>query len=296
MKKNHLLWLSVAAVLGLQSCGQDVVEGTTESGFPYVHYVRHAGPHPQPGDVVEFHAYQFLGDSVVFSTRERGRPASVLIPTARVKTINPSPIVEAVRLMAVGDSMSVFYPLDSLPRKPRGYEDVSEVRYDVVVTAIKSQKQVAAEQKEEAEEAQTAKARESEVAQQVAHYLEEYQAGLLDDQLVALDSGLLMLLIEPGRGAEVQMRRPVEVHYYGVFEADGKMFDNSFQRGQPFQFRPGLGMVIKGWDMAVPRLREGGKAILFIPAHLAYGKAGSPPAIPPDANLVFYVEVVKVGK
>ncbi len=295
MKKNHLLWLSVA-MLGLQSCGEDVVEGTTESGFPYIHYQRHAGPRPQPGDVVEFHAYQFLGDSVVFSTRERGRPASVLIPTVEVKTTNPSPIVEAIRLMAVGDSMSVFHPLDSSPRKPPGYEDVSEVRYDVVVTAIKSQKQVAEEQKEEAEEAQAAKSREAEVAQLVAHYLEEYKKGLLDDQLVALDSGLLMLVLEAGKGPQVQMRRPVKVHYYGVFEADGKMFDNSFRRGRPFQFQPGVGMVIKGWDMAVPHLRQGGKAILFIPAHLGYGKAGSPPTIPPDANLVFYVELVEVGK
>lgn len=246
--------------------------------------------------MVSFHAYQFLGDSIVFSTRERGRAASVLIPTAEVKTKNPSPIVEAVKLMSVGDSMSVFYPLDSLPRKPRGYEDVDEVRYDVVVTEIKTQEKVAEEQQAAAQEAEAVKARESEVAERVAHYLEEFRQGQLDDQLMALDSGLLMLVIEEGNGPRVQPRQPVKVHYYGVLQADGKMFDNSFRRGQPFQFYPGVGMVIKGWDMAIPRLREGGKALIFVPSALGYGKAGNPPAIPPDADLVFYVEVVKAGK
>ncbi len=294
--KKHLLWYLPALVLLMQACGQEPKEGTTESGFRYIHYIQNDGPKPQPGDVVSFHAYQYMGDSVVFSTRERGRAASVLIPTTEVKSTNPSPIVEAVKLMSVGDSMSVFYPLDSLPRKPRGYENASEVRYDVVVTEIKPQERVAQEQQEASQAAEEAKAREPEVAQRVARYLEEFKQGKLDDQLMALDSGLLMLVIEPGNGPEVQLRQPVKVHYYGVLQADGKMFDNSFRRGQPFQFYPGVGMVIKGWDMAIPRLREGAKALIFVPSALGYGKAGNPPAIPPDADLVFYVEVVKAGK
>ncbi|MFM9951914.1 MAG: FKBP-type peptidyl-prolyl cis-trans isomerase, partial [Saprospiraceae bacterium] len=75
--------------------------------------------------------------------------------------------------------------------------------------------------------------------------------------------------------------------------ADGKMFDSSFGRGEPIEFPLGVGQVIPGWDEGLSLLKQGGKATLFIPYQLAYGDAGSPPVIPPKAELIFYVEVVK---
>ena len=72
---------------------------------------------------------------------------------------------------------------------------------------------------------------------------------------------------------------------------DGNIFDQSYERGQPIDFPLGVGQVIKGWDEGIGLLKPGGKATLIIPASLGYGEAGSPPVIPENAELVFYVEL-----
>ena len=87
--------------------------------------------------------------------------------------------------------------------------------------------------------------------------------------------------------------REVEVNYFGVL-ADGTPFDNSFKRGQTFTFPLGAGRVIPGWDEGIAMLNVGSKATLFVPYELGYGEAGSPPNIPPKAELIFYVELERV--
>ncbi len=300
MKKISLLLVPVLMWL-VQGCGQEPQEGTTKSGFRYIQYVQHNGAKPQSGDVVSFHAYQFKGDSIVSSTRNRGnRPASIMMPPENVQMANPSPIIEVLWNMSEGDSVSVFFPLDALQRKPAGYENESEVRYDVVVVGIQKGEDYKKETQQQAQDQNDAivqaKAREQKVAQLMDQYLTDYKEGRLDDRLTTTSSGLQVLIIEQGNGPKVALRKPVKVHYYGMLEADGKMFDNSFRRGQPLEFVPGTGMVIKGWEEGIPMLHQGGKAVLFIPANLGYGASGNPPTIPGNANLVFYVEVVEVGK
>ena len=85
----------------------------------------------------------------------------------------------------------------------------------------------------------------------------------------------------------------VRVHYTGTLE-DGTEFDSSIPRGEPIEFPLGAGAVIPGWDIAFGELQEGTKAILTIPSELAYGAQGSPPVIPPNATLIFEVELVEV--
>ena len=100
-------------------------------------------------------------------------------------------------------------------------------------------------------------------------------------------------MIEEGTGTQAEAGKTVSVQYYGTL-MDGKMFDNSFRRGAPFEFTVGQGQVIKGWDLGLPKMKEGGKAALFIPYELAYGEAGSPPNIPAKSQLLFYVELEEV--
>lgn len=97
-----------------------------------------------------------------------------------------------------------------------------------------------------------------------------------------------------GQGPVAEQGDRVEVHYTGRLLENGKKFDSSRDRDQPFPFTLGAGDVIKGWDQGVVGMRVGGKRKLTIPADLAYGKAGSPPKIPPDAALVFDVELVRI--
>jgi FKBP-type peptidyl-prolyl cis-trans isomerase len=99
--------------------------------------------------------------------------------------------------------------------------------------------------------------------------------------------------LAPGTGPACKTGETVRVHYTGTL-LDGTKFDSSRDRNEPFQFTLGQGMVIKGWDEGVVGMKKGGKRKLTIPADKAYGKAGHPPAIPPDSPLVFDVELVEI--
>lgn len=103
-------------------------------------------------------------------------------------------------------------------------------------------------------------------------------------------AGLKFMDIVKGDGKASVPGKRVSVNYIGKLE-NGKVFDQS--RGRPFTFRLGVGEVIKGWDLGVKGMREGGKRQLVIPAHLAYGARGAPPTIPPNATLIFDVELLK---
>jgi FKBP-type peptidyl-prolyl cis-trans isomerase len=95
-----------------------------------------------------------------------------------------------------------------------------------------------------------------------------------------------------GTGKEAKAGDTVTVNYVGVLYKGGKEFDASWKRKEPFQFKLGQGQVIKGWDQGVAGMKVGGRRELVIPAELAYGKTGSPPAIPPNAPLVFVVDLL----
>jgi peptidylprolyl isomerase len=98
-----------------------------------------------------------------------------------------------------------------------------------------------------------------------------------------------------GTGKEAKAGETVTVNYVGVLYKGGKEFDASWKRKEPFQFKLGQGAVIKGWDQGVAGMKVGGRRELVIPAELAYGKTGSPPAIPPNAPLVFVVDLLGTG-
>lgn len=100
--------------------------------------------------------------------------------------------------------------------------------------------------------------------------------------------------IEEGDGAEAQAGDQVSVNYVGVLFDGGEEFDNSYDRGQPFEFQLGGGSVIPGWDEGVEGMKVGGRRQLVIPPKLGYGAQGSPPDIPPNATLVFVIDLLSV--
>lgn len=107
------------------------------------------------------------------------------------------------------------------------------------------------------------------------------------------DSGLRYQIIQNGNGDKAEKGKQISVHYKGQL-ADGTVFDSSYQRKQPIDFTVGIGQVIKGWDEGLQLLQVGDKARLVIPSHLAYGSQGAGGVIPPDATLIFDLELMDV--
>jgi peptidylprolyl isomerase len=114
---------------------------------------------------------------------------------------------------------------------------------------------------------------------------------------VTTPSGLKYIDTKEGTGVTPQQGQTCVMHYTGwLYEngAKGKKFDSSVDRGQPFSFRIGVGQVIKGWDEGVATMKVGGKRTLIIPPELGYGARGAGGVIPPNATLIFDVELLDV--
>jgi peptidyl-prolyl cis-trans isomerase A (cyclophilin A) len=107
------------------------------------------------------------------------------------------------------------------------------------------------------------------------------------------ESGLYYKHIQKGDGVKANKGQTVAVHYKGMLP-DGSEFDNSYKRGNPIEFPIGTGQVIQGWDEGILLLNKGDKARFVIPSHLAYGEAGAGGVIPPNATLIFDVELMDI--
>lgn len=135
-------------------------------------------------------------------------------------------------------------------------------------------------------------AREKRIAEE-----KERQAKELDELAAGFEqteSGLRYKRIQEGSGKAAEKGKNVAVHYEGSL-ANGQVFDSSYARKEPIEFTLGIGQVIAGWDEGIALLKEGEKARFVIPSDLGYGSRGAGGVIPPDATLIFDVELVRVG-
>jgi peptidyl-prolyl cis-trans isomerase A (cyclophilin A) len=128
----------------------------------------------------------------------------------------------------------------------------------------------------------------AEVKQTAEAEMEKLAAGF-----AKTESGLRYQVLQQGNGANAEKGKTVSVHYKGQL-SDGTVFDSSYKRNQPIDFSLGMGQVISGWDEGIQLLKVGDKARFVIPSDLAYGSAGAGGVIPPDATLVFDVELMDV--
>ncbi len=285
-------------VLLLTNCGSEssstsevliqAEKGLTTSGYHYIHYIKKNGKTPEIGDEVIYDEVVLKNDSLVSSTILKTEPVRAIMPPKEKVASPPPPNYEALFKMSVGDSLTVFHFLDTFKnyQLPGWLKQTDTLKYTISLISMRPKEEVDAEMEE-------IKKQEKKVAAEVKGIIEKYNAGQLDSQLKTTESGLKYLMQEEGTGKEATKGKVVEVNYSG-FLSDGTNFDNSFKKGVPFKFFVGRGTVIDGWDEGIPLMKEGGKVILFIPYQLAYGLAGRPPKIPEKADLVFYIDLLRV--
>ena len=234
----------------------------TASGLEIIEVVAGSGESPKPGELVSVHYTGTLTNGVVFdSSYTRGQPIS--FPLGQGAVIPGWD--EGIGQLKVGSKARLIIPPE-LGYGAGGAGGVippnATLVFDVELVGISAGAPAA-------------------------------PSAVTPSDYVTTTSGLKYYDFVVGTGAAPQAGQLVTVHYTGWLE-DGTKFDSSLDRGQPFQFVIGQGQVIKGWDEGVLSMQVGGKRQLVIPAELGYGAQGAGGVIPPDATLIFEVELLDV--
>ncbi len=221
-----------------------------------------SGPAPQPGDLVQVHYAGKLADGTEFdSSYKRNEP--IQFPLGQGMVIPGWE--EGIALLKVGSKARLIIPPE-LAYGAQGAGGVippnATLYFEVELVGIPPG----------SPDAPTA---------------------VSEADFTTTDSGLKYYDLVEGNGASPAEGQMVAAHYTGWLE-DGTKFDSSLDRGQPFEFVIGAGQVIPGWDEGIASMKMGGKRQLVIPAGLAYGESGAGGVIPPNATLIFEVELIEV--
>lgn len=300
MKKISFLLVAAFAALFI-ACGGNSL--TSPSGYKYIKHTNATGAAPSVGDYGFVHISVYQDDSLVNSTYQMGRtvpmvvPDLTQIPEDQKGVGKANPVADVLAFMKVGDSITVEIPIDSAMRKSPSLTNAKKLAYGIVLMEVKNKEQYdqyIQEQRKVAEEKTNAiKSQEAAIATQLGGIVKDYKAGTNKDKIKSTASGLKYLVIEEGTGKQAVAGKSVDVMYYGMLP-NGEEFDNSYKRGEPISFPLGQGQVIRGWDEGIALLKEGSKAVLFIPSDLGYGDQGTG-KIPGKSELMFYVELQKVN-
>ena len=259
------------------------------------------------GKVMSAHIeYRTSGDSVMMKSRERqfGVPVRIPLEALTAKQLGAEP--EAFSLLQPGDSGVFRFNADTLYKrnahqlapaylKKKGNFIILTVkavalqpREAAMAEAMADQQKMMAEQQKQMRTYAATQDKADEVI------LQDYLKKNNLTNAKKTPSGVYVITTQAGTGANAKPGQLVTVQYRGAL-LDGKEFDSSAKHGgQPFSFALGRGQVIPGWDDALQQLNKGSKATILIPSSLAYGKQGSPPAIPANSPLRFDVELTDV--
>lgn len=236
-------------------------EYSTPSGLKYKFLELGTGKQVSAGDMVTVHYTGTLPDGTKFdSSKDRNQPFSFKVGTGQVI----AGWDEGFQLLKVGDKAILTIPADigygqrSMGKIPAN----STLIFEVEVIDVKSP-------------------------------VVAVPFNIEGKEVLSTTSGLKYVYIEKGSGPQAEAGKTVDVHYTGYL-MDGRKFDSSVERGEPISFPLGQGMVIKGWEEGIALMKVGDKMRLIIPSELAYGQSGAGGVIPPNATLLFDVELVGV--
>jgi FKBP-type peptidyl-prolyl cis-trans isomerase FkpA len=294
MLKNFIVPALLALAVFFQSC--DGYE-KTETGLKYKIVVDSAGEPADTGDMAIVHMI-FENEKDTFNTVKRGMPIQILLQPSPMKSSFEKTIEEGISLLSEGDSAvfllsndSLYANRDSLPKGVKAGSFL-EARIKVVkiYTKDEMQKEQEAEKKQQEDQEKQAYAQLAKDTMAIKEYLSQKKI----KPTGRTQLGVYYVIHKKGKGEKISQGDSVTVNYTGKL-LDGKEFDSSKERG-PFTFIPGVSQVILGWHEVATQLVKGDKVTAYIPSIIGYGPQGSPPVIPPDANLIFEMEVLDVKK
>lgn len=259
---------------------------TTPGGVHYLFHKQQKKRHAAPGNPGDTYIVNLKfgaeGQGLVFNSEAEGNgPIEYKVEAKRFN----GDIVEAILMMSAGDSVTLYIPADSMYRdkfRPEFAEEAGWLRYEIGVVAIYSPEELAARNREER------LSRINEELKSLRSYLSENGHAEVFDA-----DSVLIVWHRRGNGAKPLSGDLIGVHYRGKL-LSGYTFDSSFDRNQPIFLNTASGMVIEGWERALPHLAEGDSATIYIPSPLAYGKRGAGDAIPPHAALAFDINLLMV--
>lgn len=307
MTKTLALGLGIIGIAMIVSCqnNEPVLHevSTTPTGYQYIIERDVPGTPCQVGQYALVHVVLSHGDSILTDTRVNpGRPNAVQITADNKGLVGlTKPIQDILKLMSVGDSARLFFPVDSFPTMTPALKDFDEITYALSVVDVLKDDDAYTEYATPEEKGKRARREataepEAQAAQKMKAFYEAYARGQKDSEWTTTDSGLKYVILEKGgTGKKAAKGDFVSSNYYGVFADSGKMFDNSYRHGRIINFAVGKGGVIKGWDEGLQLMEKGDKAVFLIPSALAYGSEGYPNLVPPNKDLLFYIELIDIG-
>ena len=298
MNIKHLASLMIATIIffSFKSPNGNITPG----GFEYMIMEKGSGDPVKDNEFV-FFTVKVLGDdgSVITENVNEDDMPYYQIPEELPTGPMANPIIDMIKLSKakVGGVYKLVMPMDSMPGASAEYPNLKHFEYIIAIKKIQGKKEFTQHMEEkQAEQAALAEAKKAKLPallELIETTLSDYNSGKLE--VKTTPSGLKYYIVKQGEGENSKEGQIVKADYYGAL-LDGKKFDESFSRGQEFSFPVGQGQVIRGWDEGFTLLNKGSRAFLFIPADLAFGEAGSPPVIPANSELVFYVELNNISE
>ena len=281
--------------------GGDIIENPdeelTQNGFRFVQHVKNEGPKPQVGEYayfnLEIYGIPQSGIPMFFEAGEDFR--KIVDPKEFSGFQTKNPMIDILPLLSVGDSVTIYQSPDSIINLAPTYGGLEMFEYKVTMTAIRTPPQHTEKQKEIFNKRKAklleARTRLETINAFCQKTLADFKANKLDN-LIEKKSGLKYIVHEPGKGNNYRNRNTANFFYSGLL-MDGTVFENTFESGNGTAVQVGRAESIPGWEEAMTYLKVGAKVTLFVPPHLAFGELGSPPQVPPNADVMFYMEFME---
>jgi FKBP-type peptidyl-prolyl cis-trans isomerase FkpA len=307
MKRKLTFAIGLVAIFTMTFCDSKYPGfEQTETGLYYkIHKQNENAQKPEMEDIVYLRMYNYLenSDSVITDLRDTKRPQGIRL----MEPMYNGDINEGIAMLGVGDSATFIVNAGNffkynvrMPQIPKGIDSTENIVMNVSIESIKTKAEFEKERQTMMEEREKMLKEQKETEEtKIEKYLKENR---IYSKPTA--SGLYFISKKKGKGKKAKPGLVVKVNYTGRL-LDGRIFDSSIEEDakeaginrpefKPIEFVLGKGQVITGWDEGIAKMREGGKAKLVIPSHLAYAGRGAGAMIPPYTPLTFDVELVEV--